>query len=71
MKDAKSRLDAGAETLMGLIKDVEKGAAEACKAGEAEASNQLHIGAGHLRITYGILGGVKLIDGTAATRRKD
>jgi hypothetical protein len=41
MKDVKSRLDAGAEALMGLIKDVEKSAANACKAGEAKASGRM------------------------------
>lgn len=35
MKDAQSRLDKGARALMALIKQVEKGADEACAAGDA------------------------------------
>ena len=58
MKDAQTRLDAGAKALMRLIKQAEKGAEEACAAGDAATSERLHLMAGHMRIAYGIGRGI-------------
>jgi hypothetical protein len=52
MKDAQERLDGGARMLMRLIKQAEKGAEEACEAGQAQAAARLHRMAAHMRLAY-------------------
>jgi hypothetical protein len=39
---------------MRLIRAAEKGAEEACAAGDAASAERLHMMAGHMRIAYGI-----------------
>ena len=58
MKDAQTRLDDGAKALMRLIKQAERGAEEACEAGDSATSERLHTMAGHMRIAYGIGRGI-------------
>lgn len=52
MKNAQKRLDRGAKALMQLIKAAERGAQEACDAGQFEASASLHRMAAHMRLAY-------------------
>ena len=65
MKDAQTRLDAGAKALMRLIKQAERGAEEACEAGDAGTAERLHMMAGHMRIAYGIGRGLRTAGGIA------
>ena len=65
MKDAQTRLDAGAKALMRLIKQAERGAEEACEAGDAGTAERLHMMAGHMRIAYGIGRGLRRAGGAA------
>jgi hypothetical protein len=69
MKDAQERLDKGADHLMRLIKAAEKGAEEACAAGEFGVSERLHKMAGHMRIAYGIGRGLVTSSGITAKRK--
>lgn len=52
MKDAQTRLDKGASTLMRLIRQAETGAAEACEAGQPDAAKSLHRAAAYMRLAY-------------------
>ena len=55
MKDpvhTKARLDKGAQMLMRLIRDAEKGAEEACEDGQAQAAARLHRMASYMRLAY-------------------
>ena len=65
MKDAQTRLDAGAKALMRLIKQAERGAEEACEAGDAGTAERLRMMAGHMRIAYGIGRGLRTAGGIA------
>jgi hypothetical protein len=71
MDNAQKRLDAGAAGLMKLIKAAEKGADEACAAGEFGTSERLHLMAGHMRIAYGIGRGLVTSGGIRPASRKD
>ena len=65
MDKEQERLDAGAKALMRLIRQAEKGAEEACEAGDAGTSERLHMMAGHMRIAYGIGRGIRTAGGIA------
>lgn len=65
MENAQARLDAGAKTLMRLIAQAERGAEEACSAGEADTAERLHKMAGYMRIAYGIGRGLRTSGGIA------
>lgn len=52
MQDAQTRLDKGAAALLRLMKQAEKGAAEACAAGMPEAAATLHRMAAYMRLAY-------------------
>lgn len=52
MKQAQKRLDRGAKALMRLIAEAERGAQEACDAGQFEASERLHRMAAYMRMAY-------------------
>jgi hypothetical protein len=65
MDNAQERMDAGAKALMRLIRQAEKGAEEACEAGDAGTAERLHKMAGHMRIAYGIGRGILTTGGIA------
>jgi hypothetical protein len=65
MDTAQERMDAGAKALMKLIRHAEKGAEEACEAGDAGTAERLHMMAGHMRIAYGIGRGIRTDGGIA------
>jgi hypothetical protein len=65
MDNAQNRMNDGAKALMRLIKQAEKGAEEACDAGDAGTAERLHMMAGPMRIAYGIGRGLRTSGGIA------